>query len=88
MQERESGRSVSLRSRLACALCLAPVGRLDVEGIRYPGRRGVPLALGYDMSALESVPKLQLVILQTVTLFLHYATHAVFVQANFQNSLF
>ena len=54
MQEGQSGRSVSLRSRLSFARCLAPTGRLDVWDTRNPGRRGVPLALGYDVSALQA----------------------------------
>ena len=33
---------------------LALTGRLDGVETRYPGRRGVPLALGYDVSALQA----------------------------------
>ena len=40
---------------LRVALYLALTGRLVVWGTHYPGRRGVPLALGYDLMPLQGI---------------------------------
>ena len=49
LQVVESGRSTSFRFRLACRTMSCHYRAAGCWGTRYPGWRGVPLALGYDV---------------------------------------